>query len=262
MVRRVELGPIFLAGLALGCSVPIAANLDEGDANQAIVLLEQSGVGADKEPDPDQEGRWQVSVPREESSLAIGLLAQENLPPRASPGVLEALGQGGIVPSRMAEHARWIAGVAGDLERSLRTVDGVLSARVHLAVPPKDLVPGVTEPGRSTASVLVRHRGVTPPIATGEVQQLVAGAVAGLAPDQVNVVLATTPKARAAEREMLRFGPITVTRGSALTLRFAAALVAILNIALVSAVVLLWKKLRRTELLLEDAKSAADAAAR
>lgn len=251
---------VLLAGLALGCSVPVAVNLDERDANQAVVLLEQGGVGADKERDPENEGRWLVSVPRGETSRAIGMLAQENLPPRASPGVLEALGESGIVPSRLAEHAKWIAGISGDLERSLRTVDGVLSARVHLAVPPKELLSGVSEAGSPTASVLVRHRGPTPPVAPEEVQQLVAGAVAGLAPEQVKVVLSTTPQAKLAERELLRFGPITVTRGSALPLRLSVATVGLLNLLLVSAVLLLWRKLKHAELTSSDAKAAAELA--
>jgi type III secretion protein J len=242
-----------LGALALGCSVPVAANLDEGDANQSVLLLEKNGVGADKERDPEHEGRFRVNVARGESSLAIGVLAAENMPPRTSPGVLEALGEGGVVPSRLAEHAKWTAGVAGDLERSLRSVDGVLSARVHLAVPPKELLPGTTEPDKPSASVLVRHRGATPPLATADVQQLVAGAVSGLSPAQVTVVLATSPTPRATDRELLRFGPLTVTRGSLLPLRLVAGGVILLNLILAGVVIGLFRRLRRTELLLDEA---------
>lgn len=257
MVPRVRLGTTVLCGLLLGCSVPVAANLDEGDANQAVLVLEKSGIGADKERDPDHEGRFRVTVPSGEASAAIGVLAQENLPPRSSPGVLEALGEGGVVPSRLAEHAKWTAGIAGELERSLRGIDGVLSARVHLAVPPKDLVPGSTEPEKPTASVLVRHRGATPPLAPAEVQQLVAGAVSGLAPTDVKVVLATSPPVRAADRELLRFGPLTVTRGSVLPLRLAAVGIVLVNLALVTVLVLLFRRLRRAELALDEARSTA-----
>jgi type III secretion protein J len=233
----------------------VAANLDEGDANQAVVLLEQSGVGADKERDPEHEGRWRINVPRGETSLAIGVLAQENLPPRASPGVLEALGESGVVPSRLAEHVKWTAGVAGDLERSLRTVDGVLSARVHLAIPPRELVPGTPEPAKPTASVLVRHRGATPPIAAAEVQQLVSGAVAGLAPEHVTVVLATTPSPKGFERELVRFGPITVTRGSSVALRIGAGVAVLLNVGLLGGILVLWRRLRRSELATEEIRN-------
>src|SRR5690606_39535045 len=62
-----------------------------------------------------------------------------------------------IVPSRLAEHARWSLGVAGELERSLRAVDGVLTARVHLAVPPRDSLAPEAAPERPSAAVLVRQ---------------------------------------------------------------------------------------------------------
>lgn len=247
-----------LSALTLGCSVPVAANLDESDANQAIVLLERGGVGADKERDPEHEDRFRVSVPSGEASRAIGLLAQENLPPRSSPGVLEALGGGGVVPSRLAEHAKWTAGVAGDLERSLRGVDGVLSARVHLAVPPKEPLDPEAARARPSASVLVRHRGPTAPLPAAEVQRLVAGAVSGLLPEQVTVVLTATALGRVSEGELRRFGPITVTRGSQNAVRFIAAAAALSNLLLVGGVLLLWSRLRRTELALVDAKGDRD----
>src|SRR5690606_40635630 len=113
---------LLAALLALACSVPVAANLDEADANRAIVVLERGGIGASKERDPEQEGRFRVTVAGGDASAAIGLLAREELPPRRSPGVLEALGDGSIVPSRLAEHARRSLGVAGEPARPLRAV--------------------------------------------------------------------------------------------------------------------------------------------
>src|SRR6185436_18217123 len=102
--------------------------------------------------------------------------------------ILEALGKGSVVPSRAAEHARVVTGTGDELERSLRGLDGVLSARVHLGVPAHDPLALEEKAPVATASVLIRHRGATPPIAAGEVQRLVSGAVSGLAPDQVSVV--------------------------------------------------------------------------
>jgi type III secretion protein J len=244
--------------VAVGCSVPVAGNLDETDANQAVVVLERGGVGAAKERDPEHENRFQVSVPSGEASQAIGLLARENLPPRSSPGVLEALGGGSVVPSRLAEHAKWTAGIAGDLERSLLGVDGVLSARVHLAVPPKEPLEPELAVTRPSASVLVRHRGASAPVPAAEVQRLVAGAVAGLAPDQVTVVLTSSPGARASEAELARFGPITVTRGSQGAVRAIVVAAVVLNLVLVAGVLFLWARLRRAELALVEVKTERD----
>jgi len=246
---------VLAAALITACSVPVAANLDEADANQAVLLLERGGIGADKDHDPEHDNRFRVSVSTPDSSTAISLLAQENLPPKASPGVLEALGANGMVPSRLAEQARWTSGTSGDLERSLRTLDGVLSARVHLAIPVRDALTAEAPPEHASASVLVRHRGSTPPVSVSDIQRLVAGAVPGLAPENVAVVLSPSPQAPAAERELARVGPLTVTRGSLSLLRVTALGIVGLNLLFVTGLLLLWSRLRRTELALTEARS-------
>jgi type III secretion protein J len=244
------------------CSAPIAANLDESDANQAVVVLERGSVGASKERDPEHEGRFVVSVANQDASTAIALLARENLPPRPSPGVLEALGESSVVPSRLAEHAKWSAGIAGDLERSLRGVDGVLSARVHLGVPPAERLDPEGASEKPTAAVLIRHRGATPPVAAGEVQRLVGGAVPGLAPERVNVVMVTSAWTETPEGSLLRLGPVSVTRGSVGALRLIVVAIAVLALGLLGSVLALWTRLRRTEMALFRAPAAAAAKTR
>lgn len=227
-----------------------------------MVALEQHGVSAEKERDPEAEGRYRVSVGRDEAAAAAGVLAQEAVPSRENPGVLQSLGAGSMVPSRLAEHARLLSGIAGELEQSLQAVDGVVSARVHLAAPePSPLDDAL--PTKPSASVLLRHRGASTPLAASDVQRLVAGAVAGLSPADVSVVATPAPaSARPPDRELRRVGPITVTRGSLSPLRFVAAGAVLLNLALLGAVLLLWSKVRRTEDALGQARAAGDAAAR
>jgi type III secretion protein J len=242
-----------------GCGVPIAAALDEGDANRIVVALEDNGVAAHKEPDPQVENRWRVSVARDDASAATAVLTRESLPAEAAPGVLDALGKGSVVPSRAAEHARFVAGTAGELERSLRAVDGVLSVRVHLAVPPSDPLSGETKPTGPTASVLLRHRGATPPIATADIQRLVAGAIPGLGPAQVSVVSSSVPApGRPPERELSRFGPITVTRASMPPLRIVVGAAALLNLVLLGVVGVLWSRTKKQQLLLAERASVAE----
>jgi type III secretion protein J len=247
----------FLAAAALlvltGCGVPIAAGLEESDANRIVVALEDNGVAARKEPDTETENRWRITVARDDASAATAVLTRESLPAPAAPGVLDALGKSSVVPSRTAEHARWIAGTAGELERSLRAVDGVLSVRVHLAVPPTDPLAREQKPLSPTASVLLRHRGATPPVATADVQRLVAGAVPGLETGQVSVVSSSVPApGRPPERELSRFGPITVTRASMPPLRIVVGAAALLNVALLGVVGLLWSRTKKQQLLLAE----------
>ena len=253
---------LMVVGLVLvtGCSVPIASQLDEHDANQVVVALEAKGIAASKELDPGAEGRWQVSVDQDDASAAVAVLSHEGLPAPPSPGVLEALGKQSIVPSRTAEHAKLVAGTAGELERSLREVDGVLSARVHLAVPPKNALEIEEQKTQPTASVLLRHRGATPPIAEADVQHLVAGAVPGLAPEHVSVVTAPVPPApRMNEHELARFGPLTLTRQSMPRLRWIAGGGLLFLIGLMGVVLYGYSRLRRGRNELADAHAAAEA---
>ncbi len=244
-----------LSCLLAACSVPVAAGLDEGDANEAVVALERGGIVAEKERDPETEAAYRVLVARDDASSAVGLLAEENLPRRATPGVLSALGQGSMVPSRLSEQAKLVTGTSGELERSLLSLDGVVSARVHLAVPARDPLALGDGTVPTTASVLLRHRGAAPPIATGDVQRLVAGAVAGLEPQQVSVVLSLAPAlARPKERDLARVGPLTLTRSSVTPLRLLIGGGVLLNLVLLGVVLLLWTRMRRTELALADAK--------
>lgn len=244
----------------MGCAVPISGGLEESDANRVVVALEKSGIGSDKESDPAVEGRFRVLVSRDEASAAATVLAQEGLPPPESPGVLDSLGEGSLVPSRTAEHAKLVQGTAGELERSLRAVEGVLSARVHLAVPAKGPL-GEEKPTAPTASVLVRHRGATPPIAPGDVQRLVAGAVPGLEAKQVSIVLTPSPDpGRPAERELSRLGPVTVTRSSLFSLRLFVGGIALINVILVSVILAFWAQLRRARGEIDALRSATEAA--
>lgn len=256
----VVLAPLVVAA----CSVPISSNLSESEANQALVALEKQGIFASKERDPEgQEGTFRVLVARDDASNAALVLTQENLPPGRTLGLLDAVGQGGMVPSRLSEHARWLAGTSGELERSLRAVDGVVSARVHLAVPPRDSLSLGESAPPATASVLLRHRGATPPLAVSDVQRLVAGAVPGLTGDQVSVIMTPAPApTRVADRGLSQFGPIAVTKSSLTPLRIMVGAVVAANALLIACLYLLWTRLRRTERELIEARAIAEPAKR
>lgn len=239
-----RLGAVLL-GAVCGCTVPVATDLSEPDANRIVVALESSGVATEKELDPI-EGGWRVLVPKGAAASAATVLEREGLPPRLAPGVLEVLGTGSLVPSRTSEHAKWLAGTAGDLERSLHSVEGILSVRVHLAVPPQDLL-AVGSPVREpTASVLIRHRGARPPLPEKQVQRLVSGAVPGLAAERVSVVSAevSLPGAQCSP-DLVSMGPVRVTRPSAPFLRAVALGVLGVLLALLALLLLLWARLRR-----------------
>lgn len=261
-LKRSGVAALLVASVLCGCSSVVASDLPEGEANRALVALEEHGVVAEKERDPEAEGRFRVSVGRDEAAAAAFVLSRASLPSRENPGVLQSLGSGSMVPSRLAEHARLLTGISGELEQSLQAVDGVLSARVHLAAPERSPLEEQA-PAHPSASVLIRHRGAAPPLAVSDVQRLVAGAVPGLVAADVSVV--STPaatSARPVDSELRRVGPITVTRASLSPLRLVAAGAVLLNLALLGAVLVLWSKVRRTEDALGQARAEGGASAR
>lgn len=241
---------VFLAAfcaLALGCATPVAAALDEADANRVVVALDQAGIAAEKEADPQAEGKFKVMVPRDDAARALATMRDEELPRAKTKGVLEAADRGQLVPSQAAEHAQLVAGLGGELERTLLAVDGVLAARVHLNLPARDALRDAPHP-KATASVLVEHRGTTPPLAPESIQKLVAGGAPGLAPNDVAVVFtsrASRPANASARSDLAHVGPITVARTSVLTLKGALAALVVLVLGFAAATLLLYTRVSR-----------------
>jgi type III secretion protein J len=235
-------------GLCVGmaCAVPVANDLDEPTANRVVAALGRNGVAADKQRDPSNEGRFGVDVGRGDASFALSIMAREELPRQSAPGLAESLSQNSFIPSRSDERARLLLGTATELERSLLGLDGVISARVHLAVPQSDPLDPAAPLQVPTASVLIKHGGAAPPISSRDVSQLVAGAVQGLLPEHVTVLL--KPVAEPVERtgtELVRLGPLTTTRSSLPYLRWMIACVATLNVSMVALLFVLWLRGRR-----------------
>lgn len=254
--------PALLGLLALsGCAVPVAAGLEEGDANRVVVALDHAGIDAAKEIDPTIEGRFRVTVPHDDASRALVTMADEQLPRTKSRGILEAADRGQLVPSQAAEHAQLVAGLSGELERTLSNVEGVLAARVHMNLPPRDGLRDGPVP-KATASVLVEHRGSTPPLSPEAVQRLVAGGAPGLAPADVAVVfIAHAVRPAGARPDVAHVGPIAVARGSMNTLKAALAGLVLVVIVFAGLALGLYAKLARVRREQADAERAAAVAA-
>ena len=242
---RLSRGLILALPWLTACAVPVATGLEDDDANRVVVALDQAGIDAAKEGDPQTEGRYRVTVPRDDAARALQTMRDEELPRPKTKGVLDATDRGQLVPSQAAEHAQLVAGLAGDLERTLAGVDGVLSARVHLVIPEKNTLRDGPLP-KATASVLVEHRGTTPPIAPESIQRLVAGGAPGLAANDVSVVLVPRPARPTQGRsDLAHVGPITVARSSATLLKIALASLVVLVLAFAAATLALYTRLAK-----------------
>ncbi len=221
---------LLAAALALGgCrSEEILHGLDEGQANQVVVALDEGGVSALKRRDDGGEGTWRIEVSRADSSRAQRLLSERELPRRRPPGFGDVFGKGSVVPTASEERALYLHALSGELARSIEAIDGVVEARVHIALAPQDpLRLEAAPPPRAAVLVKVRPaaRARVDPLAPG-IQSLVAGSVAGLEPAAVSVVV-TESAALSPARPRARRTALLAAAASAAAVALALAAVGV-----------------------------------
>src|SRR5512145_2599339 len=92
--------PLVLLLLPLaGCSTePLLHGLDEPQANEILVALDEGSVAGEKAREEGSERGWVVSVPARDLSLARRILAERELPRPRAPGLGDVFGEGGMVP--------------------------------------------------------------------------------------------------------------------------------------------------------------------
>jgi len=224
--RHHYVGLLLLLALA-GCQAELERGLDEPQANAILVALDQAGIGATKtaETGGGDEPTFHVSVAPDDVAPALAILRAEGLPHEEDPGLAETFGEGSLVPTATEERARLTSALAGELSRSIESIDGVLDARVHVALPQAQGL-GLDAPRpRPRASVLVRFRasdpGAAPPYDEAAIRRLVAGAIEDMDADAVAVVGVPAPRAPDAERQLSQIGPFSVSRGSASGVKLA-----------------------------------------
>ena len=158
------------------------SGLDLKEAAEITTALDQAGVKYEVKGDGST-----LMVPRDEVASTRLLLSGQGLPTAGSVGYeifdeASALGQTDFQQTLNRQRA-----LEGELARTLRSLDGVSSVRVHLTLPKRELFEDAAQ--KPTASVVVglsrRELGADKVVA---IRNLVAGAVPGLTPGRVTVV--------------------------------------------------------------------------
>jgi type III secretion protein J len=210
------------------CRSDLHHDLIEAEANEIVAALDEQGIAASKERDDGRRERWMISVADGDSRLAWRTLEAAGLPRRSSQTFEDLYPRSGLLPSRSEEHVLLQTATAGKLEESLRSVDGVLDARVHLVLPqPSSLGARGATPTRPKASVLVR---VTKGGAAGVDKEMVANLVAFGSPeletDRVDVTIVSMGGAETIEDPipLASLGPLRVAPNSRGPLRASLAI--------------------------------------
>jgi type III secretion protein J len=226
---------LVIALLLAACSTPIRHGLEEPSANEVVSALERAGIGAEKARDEaTSPTSFLVRVSQGDAVRALDVLQTLGLPRDRRPGLAETYAHPSLIPTPTEERARYLDALSGEIARTLETVDGVLSARVHLVLEELDGLEGKPRlPAR--AAVLLKTSGGVP-IKEADVQKLVAGSVPGLQAAAVAVV--STPAAEVkGGGGMTPVGPLRVTAGTR-SLLVGALVVALAVLALLAVLLL------------------------
>ncbi len=158
------------------------SNLDLKEAGEITKALDQANIKYEAKGDGST-----IMVPRDQVASTRLLLSGKGLPTAASVGYeifdqTNAMGQTDFVQQLNRQRA-----LEGELGRTIQSLDGVTSTRVHLVLPKRELFE--EEAQQPSASVTINIGGREPsPDQVRAIQNLVSSAVPNMKPDRVTVV--------------------------------------------------------------------------
>lgn len=177
-----------LSALLLGgCSkVGLYSGLNEQETNEIVAALSADGIDAAKEHTDGND--WQVLVGKGDLGRSLEVLRSQGLPNDRYVSMGDVFQKQGLVSTPSEERMRYIYAISQELSQTLRKVDGVVSARVHVVIPANDPLSDKIRP--SSAAVFIKHRpDVDLRLLVPAVKDLVAHSIEGLTHDQVSLSL-------------------------------------------------------------------------
>jgi flagellar M-ring protein FliF len=165
---------------------PIYTNLSVTSANSIEATLANAGFKVSLSEDGSS-----VMVPRSDAARARMVLAETGMPIDGDPGWELFDEKSGLAMNSFLQKINRMRAMEGELARSIQTLDGISTARVHLVLPDRE--PFSRQAPAPRASIIVRPdpgRAVTRKQAVA-VRTLVASAVAELDLARVTVLSAS-----------------------------------------------------------------------
>jgi type III secretory pathway lipoprotein EscJ len=218
---------ILFCGLCAACEERLALLSSQQEANEIAVILEARGIQCSVEQSRSNAA-FELRVAAHELNRARQVLVQHRLPRTQMRNSKSSL----FGPSLLEARALARQQQADALSRSLRLLDGVRDARLHLA----EQEPSARRDSRLAASLLLLVSFEDPERLEAlrqKASRLLNGGIDGLATDDLEIVLEPAPALTNNELDWDWIGPWQVQREHASSLRFA--LLALLSTLLLSA---------------------------
>jgi type III secretion protein J len=172
--------------LLAGCKVELYSGLNEQEANEMMAVLSAEGIEASRER--TDNAAWQLHVDDGRLGHALTVLRNHGLPRDRYVTLGDVFQKQGLVSTPSEERMRYIFAVSQELSQTLRNLDGVMAARVHVVIPANDPLSDKTRP--SSAAVFIKHRPDTDMrLLVPAVKDMVAHSIEGLSHEQVSLTL-------------------------------------------------------------------------
>src|SRR5881227_2996567 len=160
---------------------PVFTDLTPEDSAAIIKDLERQGIAYELKNDGAI-----VMVPKDKVTRLRMKLAESGLPKGGGIGYeifdkTDALGATSFV-----QNINHLRALEGELARTIRAINRVQAARVHLVLPERPLF--ARDKAEASASIVLKVRGALEPQQVRAIRHLVASAVNGLKPERVSIV--------------------------------------------------------------------------
>ena len=161
--------------------VPLYTDLSLNDSASILKELDSKGINYQL-----RNGGSVIMVPHAKVARLRMTLAEDGLPKGDGVGYEIFDKSDTLGATNFVQHINRLRALEGELARTIRSLDQVEAARVHLVLPQRQLFSRDT--AQPTASIVLKVRGTLRPGQVRAIRHLVASAVSGLKPDRISVV--------------------------------------------------------------------------
>jgi flagellar M-ring protein FliF len=177
-------GALFAVSLGIGgpSRQLLFSGLEMAEATEMAQRLDQSGVGYEF-----SAGGTAILVDADRVLEARMMLTAEGLPTTGSVGYEVFDRQDGFGATQFVQNVNRVRALEGELARTIRSLDGVSSARVHLALPERRLFDRAAEQPKASVWIALRQSDLAGRHARA-IRNLIAGAVPGMSASAVTIL--------------------------------------------------------------------------
>src|SRR5690349_18453442 len=161
--------------------VPLFTDLSVEDSASIIKDLERQAITYQLKNDGAI-----IMVPKDKVARLRMKLAESGLPKGGGVGYEIFDKSDALGATTFVQNINHLRALEGELARTIRAIERVQTARVHLVLPERPLFS--REKAEPTASIVLRVRGALEPQQVRAIRHLVASAVNGLKPNRVSVI--------------------------------------------------------------------------